>query len=100
MRELGGHVVGADAWQALWDGSGLCERQIRTYPIVPWQEAFLRVQWLGLAPLVAAWGRALSATLRNREFVRAMRRQQDSSLELAKRMGYGLYAGRKPLAPS
>jgi SAM-dependent methyltransferase len=96
MRELGGHVVDKDAWRALWDGSGLCERVIRHYAIYPWREALLRVQWLGLAPLVAAWGRAFSATVRDRQFVRTVRRQQDSSLELSKRMGYGLFVGRKP----
>jgi hypothetical protein len=52
-RRIGSSMVTLATWRALWAGSGLGEREIRTYRIEPAHEIRDRFRWVGLQRLLA-----------------------------------------------
>ncbi len=58
-RQIGSAMVTRPAWRALWAGSGLNERVVRTYRIEPAHEIRDRFRWVGLRRLFGASAHAI-----------------------------------------
>jgi len=94
-HDLGAAVLGAEEWQALWDGSGLEERVIRLRKVDAVVEVRSRMRWIGFWWLVRAWGRALRLYVTKPEIRRSIGSVMGGGRSL-EHWHYGLYAGRKP----
>lgn len=104
-RRIGSAMVTLPTWRALWDGSGLSERIVRTYRLEAAREIRDRFRWVGLRRLFAASARATrlyatdAASRRVLEtmFVslRAGRESGPGAPPPWASFGYGLFVGRK-----
>lgn len=105
--QIGSAMVALPAWQALWTGSGLTERVVRTYRIDAARELRDRFRWVGLPRLAAATARAALLYLTDpgtRPVLHAMLAALRAGPEDGPgtpppwaSFGYGLFVGRKPI---
>jgi SAM-dependent methyltransferase len=94
--EWGTNVLTAETWQALWEESGLQDRQVRTYQIDARTEIRSRIRWIGWSWILKAWYRVLSLYLKNPAARRFIKEQLGSTpREMFGYLGYGLFVGRK-----
>jgi SAM-dependent methyltransferase len=106
-RQIGSEMLALPAWQALWAGSGLAERAVRTYRVDAVRELRDRFRWVGLPRLAAASVRAvllyvidpatrpvLHAML---DALRAGSDDEPGAPPPWASFGYGLFVGRKPV---
>jgi SAM-dependent methyltransferase len=91
----GADITTAEAWQALWDQSGLLNRVVRIRSIDPRREVRDRIQWVGWRWAVRAWGRALRLYLTHPAARQSIKEQLNAPREAVQQMGYGLFTGRK-----
>ena len=94
---VGTHIITEAEWRELWAAAPLSERLIQARSVGARQEVRDRIAWLGCRTILAAQLRALVLALTNREARQNLKRQVQINDEMAKRMGYGLLVGRKPL---
>jgi ubiquinone/menaquinone biosynthesis C-methylase UbiE len=92
---VGTDIPTAEAWQALWEASGLQDRVVRLCQINPRAEIRDRMQWVGGWWALKAFGRLLRLYLANRANRQAIQEMFDAPTELLQQMGYGLFVGRK-----
>ena len=92
---LGADLPSATGWQALWDGSGLRERQVSPRRVDPAVEIRGRIEWIGWRWMLPAWGRALRLLLTRPELRPVIKEQFGSGADVMAHMGYVLLAGRK-----
>jgi ubiquinone/menaquinone biosynthesis C-methylase UbiE len=95
VRGLGVALLNSEAWQALWDKSGLDPRDSRFYPLEVKDEVKARLRWVGWKWALRAWLRALGLFFSDRAAWRSLRAQLGSFPGLTECMGYGLFAGEK-----
>jgi len=101
--ELGADIDALGAWlapqvqfRALWDGSGLVDREFEFHDLSMAAEARSRIRWIGWRWLLPAWGRAVRIALTDPAARRALREQATYPPSLVAQMGYALTAGRRP----
>jgi SAM-dependent methyltransferase len=104
-RQIGSAMVTLRTWRALWDGSGLNERVVRTYRVDPAREIRDRFRWVGLRRLLggsarAAWlylTRPSARPVLDTMFVSLGRGPEDEpgAPPPWASFGYGLFVGRK-----
>lgn len=104
-RQMGSEIVSLAAWRALWDGSGLGDRVMRTFRVDPAREVRSRMRWIGLRWLVRGWARALRVYLTEPSLRPALETQLGATKDTAgdeqgapsawASFGYGLFVGRK-----
>jgi hypothetical protein len=94
-RELGADLLTVEAWQELWNASGLSERLVHVCEINASLELRGRIQWVGLGWAMGALGRLFVLSLTNPAARQAVREQWNGTLEKTSSMGYGLFAGKK-----
>ena len=92
---VGPCVPTIEAWQALWEASGLQERVVRTRQVDARTEVKSRIQWIGWQWLLRAWGRALRLYITNPAIRQSIKKQFDVPPEVFQYLGYGLFVGRK-----
>jgi ubiquinone/menaquinone biosynthesis C-methylase UbiE len=92
---LGPSILTLDAWQSLWESSGLEERVVRTHQIDARTEIKSRLQWIGWRWILRAWGRALRLYLTNSAIRQSIKKQLDVPPASFQYFGYGLFVGRK-----
>lgn len=88
-------VPGPVDWEMLWEQSGLQDRVTKTYRIDPAQELQDRMQWIGWRWLLRAWGRALRLIISRPGVRHSIQEQFNWPPDVARKLGYGLYVGRK-----
>jgi len=93
---VGPCVPTLEAWQALWEASGLQERVVKTFQIDARTEIKSRIQWIGWGWLLRAWGRALRLYFTNPEIRQAIKDTFDVPAGALDLLGYGLFVGKKP----
>jgi SAM-dependent methyltransferase len=104
-RRIGSAMVTLRTWRALWDGSGLSERVVRTYRIDPAREIRDRFRWVGQRRLLAGSARAVWLYL-TQPVARPVLDTMFASLRRGPEeeagtpppwasFGYGLFVGRK-----
>ena len=106
-RQIGSAMVTLRTWRALWDGSGLDERVVRTYRVDPAREIRNRFRWVGLRRLLAGSARAVwlfvtqpsARPVLNTMFVslRSGPEDEPGALPPWASFGYGLFVGRKQM---
>lgn len=79
----------------LWAESGLQDRVVRLYPIVPRQEIKDRIQWVGWRWSIRAWGRLIRLYVMNPGVRPALQGMFNAPSAVMEQMGYGLFVGRK-----
>lgn len=87
-----------DAWRELLEDAGLKEIEVKTVAIEAAGEARSMMQRYGRRGMLGIWGRMFGLYLRNpayRRFMKNVRQQGLVPKGLDKRLGYGLYVGRK-----
>jgi SAM-dependent methyltransferase len=104
-RQIGSAMVTLRTWRALWDGSGLNERVVRTHRVDPTREIRNRFRWVGLRRLLAGSARAVwlfltqpsARPVLNTMFVSLRRGPGDEpgAPPPWASFGYGLFVGRK-----
>lgn len=94
-REIGGVPLPVEAWQNLWDGSGLSEPQVKIYPINARKEISGRLRWVGWRWALRAMGRLMVLYLSNPQARQAIKEQWSGTLDKSSAMGYGIFIGRK-----
>ena len=104
-RGMGTEIVSLDAWRALWDASGLRDRQVRAYRIDPAREVRGRMRWIGMRWLIGGWARALRVYVTQPSLRPALETQLGAAKEMPgdepgapsawASFGYGLFVGRK-----
>jgi arsenite methyltransferase len=92
---VGPCVPTLDAWRALWDASGLQERQVQTLQIDAGAEMKGRIQWIGWRWLLRAWGRAARLYFTNPAVRQSIKKTFDVPPEVFRYLGYGLFIGKK-----
>jgi arsenite methyltransferase len=92
---IGPSVTSLEGWQALWEGSGLQERQLHTHPVDPRKEIRDRIRWIGWKWLVQAWMRLVPMYIKNPAIRQSIKDQFDTSADLVDYIGYGIFVGRK-----
>ena len=92
---VGPCVPTIEAWQALWEASGLQERVVRTRQVDARTEVKSRIQWIGWQWLLRAWGRALRLYITNPAIRQSIKEMFDVPSEVFQYAGYGLFVGRK-----
>jgi SAM-dependent methyltransferase len=112
-RSLGTDLVTLERWRALWVGSGLEERAIRTYRADPGRELRDRIRWIGLPWMLRAWGRVARVYLTDPGMRLVMKEMLGATVDKVEEddganggaaeatpawiaFGYGLFVGRKP----
>jgi len=94
--EWGTNILTSEAWQALWEGSGLQDRKVRTYQINARTEVKSRIRWIGWSWILKAWYRVLSLYLKDPAARQFIKEQLGSTpREMFGYLGYGLFVGRK-----
>ena len=92
---IGPFIPTVDAWQVLWEASGLQERVVRICQVDPRTEVKSRIQWIGWRWILGAWGRALRLYITNPAIRQSIKEMFDVPPEVFQYAGYGLFAGRK-----
>jgi SAM-dependent methyltransferase len=92
---VGPCVPTLEAWQALWEASGLQERVVETRRIDPRAEVRSRIQWIGWRWLLRAWGRALHLYITDPGTRESIKKTFDVPPEVFEYLRYGLFAGKK-----
>jgi ubiquinone/menaquinone biosynthesis C-methylase UbiE len=92
---IGPFIPTIDAWQALWEASGLQERVVRICQVDPRTEVKSRIQWIGWRWVLGAWGRALRLYITNPAIRQPIKEMFEVPPEVFQYAGYGLFAGRK-----
>lgn len=92
---LGPFIPTAEAWQALWEASGLRERVVNICQVDARTEVRSRIQWIGWPWLLRARGRGLRLYLANPAVRRSIRGMFDVPPEVFQYAGYGLFVGRQ-----
>jgi len=92
---IGTDVPIAATWQALWEESGLRDREVRLCQINPRTEVKDRIRWVGWRWAVRAMGRLLRLYVTYPAARRSLKDNFSTPLEVTQQMGYGLFAGRK-----
>jgi len=92
---VGPCVPTIEAWQALWEASGLQERVVRTFQVDARTELKSRIQWIGWRWLLRAWGRAFRLYFTHPEIRQSIKDQFDVPTEALDLLGYGLFVGKK-----
>jgi len=105
-RQIGTAMVTLPVWRALWAGSGLAERVVRTYRVDAARELRDRFRWVGLPRLAAGSARAALLYLRDpgtrpvlHVMLGALRAGSGDAPGTPPpwaSFGYGLFVGRKP----
>lgn len=105
-RQIGISMLTLPAWQALWTGSGLAERVVRTYRVDAVRELRDRFRWVGLPRLAAASARAVLLYLADPgsrlvlhtmlDALHAGSEEPPGAPPPWASFGYGLLVGRKP----
>lgn len=84
-----------EAWQVLWEASGLQDRVVRIHEIDARKEVKDRIQWIGWWWLLRAWGRGLRLYITNPAIRQSIKEMFDVPSEVFQYAGYGLYVGKK-----
>jgi len=92
---VGPCVPTLEAWQALWEASGLQERVVETRRIDPRAEVKSRIQWIGWRWLLRAWGRALRLYITSPSTRESIQKTFDVPPEVFRWLAFGLFVGRK-----
>ena len=92
---IGPFIPTIEAWQVLWDASGLQERVVRTCEIDARKEVKDRIEWIGWRWLFRAWGRGLRLYITNPAIRQSIKEMFDVPSEVFQYAGYGLYVGKK-----
>ena len=93
----GPEIITEAQWRAIWEATPLEARTIQVQDLEAKQELRDRIKWIGWRSILPAWGRVIKLLLTNRRSRDAIKQQLDTPTELAKRLGYALFVGRKPL---
>ena len=94
---VGPEIITEAEWRAIWEATPLEARTIQLQDLEAKQELRDRINWIGWRSILPAWGRVVKLLLTNRRSRDAIKQQLDTPPELAKRLGYALFVGRKPL---
>jgi SAM-dependent methyltransferase len=92
---IGPFIPTIEAWQVLWEASGLQERVVRTCEIDARKEVKDRIQWIGWWWLLRAWGRGLRLYITNPAIRQSIKEMFDVPSEVFQYAGYGLFTGKK-----
>jgi ubiquinone/menaquinone biosynthesis C-methylase UbiE len=92
---LGPSILTLEAWQTLWEASGLEKRVVITHQIEARAEIKSRLQWIGWRWILRAWGRALRLYITNPAIRHSIKKQFEVPTEAFQYVGYGLFVGRK-----
>lgn len=92
---IGPFVPTIEAWQALWEASGLQERVVKIRQPDARTEVKSRIGWIGWRWLLRAWGRALRLYMTNPAIRQAIREMLEVPADVFQYAGYGLFVGRK-----
>jgi arsenite methyltransferase len=92
---IGPSVTSLEEWRALWEASGLQERQLHTHPVDPKKEIKDRIRWVGWKWLLRAWGRLVPMYFKDPAIRQSIKDQFDTSADLLEYIGYGIFVGRK-----
>ncbi len=98
--DIGPAIITEAEWRAVWEATALEARTIQVQDLEAKQELRDRIKWIGWRSILPAWGRVIKLLLTNRRSRDAIKQQLDTPTELAKRPGYALFVGRKPLPPT
>jgi len=94
-HEMGiAEIPSAPAWRALWDGSGLQDREVKLRRVDPRVEVRSRLRWIGLGWIARAWARGLRLYLTEPR-VRHSFKVAASGGKALEWTAYGLFAGRR-----
>jgi arsenite methyltransferase len=92
---IGPYIPTVEAWQALWEASGLQERVVKICQVDARTEVKSRIQWIGWRWILRAWGRALRLYVTNPAVRQSVKKIFDVPQEVFQYAGYGLFVGRK-----
>ncbi|HUW95486.1 MAG TPA: class I SAM-dependent methyltransferase [Anaerolineae bacterium] len=92
---IGPLVPTVEAWQALWETSGLRERVVEIRQVDASTETKSRVRWIGWRWLLRAWARGLRLYLTNPAIRQSIKGVFAVPSEVFQYAGYGLFVGRK-----
>jgi arsenite methyltransferase len=92
---LGPYIPILEAWQELWQASGLQDRVVKTLEIDARLEMQGRIEWIGWRWLLRAWGRALRLYITNPAIRSTIKETFNVSIDVFQSLGYGLFAGKK-----
>ena len=92
---IGPSVPTLEAWQSIWEASGLHNRIMRPYHVDTQAEVKGRIAWIGWRWLMKAWVRGLRLYLMNPQIRQSIKDQLDVPHEVFQDVGYGLFVGQK-----
>ncbi len=92
---IGPCIPTIEAWQELWEASGLQERVVRILQVDPRKEMQSRIQWIGWRWILKAWGRALRLYITDPSIRQSIKDTFDVPVEVFQCFGYGLFVGKK-----
>jgi arsenite methyltransferase len=92
---LGPFIPTHEAWQALWEASGLQERVVKICQVDARTEVKSRIRWIGWRWILGAWGRGLRLYITNPAVRQSIKEVFDVPPEVFQYAGYGLFVGRK-----
>lgn len=92
---IGPCISTIEAWEELWEASGLQERVIEIRQLDSRKEMQDRIQWIGWRWILRAWGRMLPLYFTNSSLRQSIKDMFAVPLEAFQYMGYGLFAGKK-----
>jgi ubiquinone/menaquinone biosynthesis C-methylase UbiE len=96
VKDAIGPFIGTiEAWQALWEASGLQERVVRICQTDPRKEIKSRIQWIGWRWILRAWSRGLRLYITNPAIRQSISEMFNVPPEVFQYAGYGLLVGKK-----
>jgi SAM-dependent methyltransferase len=96
---VGSAIPTSAAWQSLWDDSGLQDRVVRLHQIEARSEIRDRMQWIGWRWSLRGFARLFRLYLSNPPARQSLKQMfSGPSLDTMRKVGYGLYVGRKAAA--
>jgi arsenite methyltransferase len=93
--ELGTNILTVDAWQELWERSGLQDRVVDIRQIDARQEVKDRIGWIGWPGMLRAWYGFLRLYLKCPSAREFLKESLSSPREIFTYFGYALFVGRK-----
>jgi ubiquinone/menaquinone biosynthesis C-methylase UbiE len=94
-KQLGVDIPTLEAWQSLWEATGLKERVVKTFRLEGREQVRSQIQWVGLGWALKALWRLYRLYRRNPAARDNIRGQFSSGASFVDKMGFGLFTGRK-----
>ena len=97
--QIGPEIITEAEWREIWAAAPFAERTIEAHALDAKTETRDRIKWIGWRTVLAGWGRTIKLLLTDRASRQSIKGQfaalKGSPSDIAGRMGYALFVGRK-----